>query len=61
MGSTMLCVIQLWRLGPLIGVPIAGAIIGASDCAYWGVAVFTGLCYCFAMVCFVAIRVAIVS
>lgn len=45
-------------LGTLIGVPIAGAIVGANGGAYWGVAVFTGLCYLCALVCFVAIRVA---
>lgn len=45
-------------LGTLIGVPIAGAIVGANGGAYWGVAIFTGLCYLCALVCFVAIRVA---
>lgn len=44
--------------GTLTGVPIAGAIIGANGGAYWGVAVFTAVCYFCALACFVAIRIA---
>lgn len=43
--------------GTLTGVPIAGAIISACDGAYWGAAVFTGVCYVCALVAFVAVRV----
>nr|POE79654.1 riboflavin transporter mch5 [Quercus suber] len=43
--------------GTLTGVPIAGAIIQACDGAYWGVAIFTGLCYVFALACFGMVRV----
>lgn len=44
--------------GTLTGVPIAGAIIEACGGDYWGVAVWTGLCYVLALVCFGAVRVA---
>jgi MFS family permease len=43
--------------GTLTGVPIAGAIISASGGWYWGVAVFTGLCYIGAGAAFGAVRV----
>ncbi|KAK3674076.1 hypothetical protein LTR78_005923 [Recurvomyces mirabilis] len=43
--------------GTLTGVPIAGAIIQASGGAYWGVALFTGLCYVCAGVAFTTVRV----
>ncbi|MCJ1421968.1 hypothetical protein MMC32_008335 [Xylographa parallela] len=44
--------------GTLTGVPIAGAIIEANGGAYWGVAIFTAVCYFCALTCFVTIRVA---
>lgn len=44
--------------GTLTGVPIAGVIIGANGGAYWGVAIFTAVCYFCALACFVAIRIA---
>lgn len=43
--------------GTLTGVPIAGAILAACDGHYWGVAIFTGLCYLCALACFGAVRV----
>lgn len=44
--------------GTLTGVPIAGVITGANGGAYWGVAIFTAVCYFCALACFVAIRIA---
>lgn len=43
--------------GTLTGVPIAGAIIRACGGEYWGVAVWTGLCYVWALAAFGAVRV----
>jgi MFS family permease len=43
--------------GTLTGVPIAGAIIEKNGGAYWGVVVFTALCYFCALICFMAVRV----
>jgi MFS family permease len=43
--------------GTLVSVPIAGAIIG-SNRLYWAGALFCGLCYTFALINFIAIRVA---
>ncbi|KAJ9629842.1 hypothetical protein H2203_002224 [Taxawa tesnikishii (nom. ined.)] len=44
-------------LGTLTGVPIAGALISACGGAYWGVVVFTGLCYVTGLAMFVIVRV----
>lgn len=41
----------------LTGIPIAGALIDAAGGSYWGVIVFTGLCYVASVMCFVAVRV----
>jgi len=38
-------------------VPIAGAIISACGGEYWGVAIFTGVCYVGALISFAAVRV----
>ncbi|KXL48313.1 MAG: hypothetical protein FE78DRAFT_105237 [Acidomyces sp. 'richmondensis'] len=43
--------------GTLTGVPIAGAIISACNGTFWGVAIFTGLCYVCAGLAFGAVRV----
>lgn len=43
--------------GTLTGIPISGAIISTSGGAYYGVALFTGLCYVCALACFTAVRV----
>ena len=43
--------------GTLTGIPIAGALISACGGAYWGVVVFTGLCYITATAAFIAVRV----
>ena len=46
--------------GCLVSIPIAGALIDAVDepgkRKFWGVAVFTGLCYVAATLCFVGAR-----
>ena len=48
--------------GILTGIPIAGALISATggppDERYWGVILFTGLCYVASVICFGWIRVA---
>ncbi|GAB7322448.1 hypothetical protein MBLNU13_g03389t1 [Cladosporium sp. NU13] len=43
--------------GTLTGIPICGAIISATDGAYWGVALWTALCYVLAFGCFATTRV----
>lgn len=43
--------------GTLTGIPICGAIISASGGEYWGVALWTALCYVLAFGCFAATRV----
>lgn len=52
----------LVSFGTLTGIPIAGALIsatgGAPDQSYWGVILFTGLCYIASTVCFAYVRVA---
>lgn len=44
-------------LGTLTGVPIAGALISTCGGAYWGAAIFTGLCYFCALGAFSAVRI----
>lgn len=44
-------------LGTLTGTPIAGAIISANGGAFWGITIWTGLCYLLALGCFGAVRV----
>lgn len=44
-------------IGTLTGIPIAGALIEACGGAYWGVALFTGVCYMIAIVAFGAARI----
>jgi MFS family permease len=43
--------------GTLTGIPICGAIISATGGAYWGVALWTAVCYVLAFGCFAATRV----
>ncbi|KAF1825303.1 MFS general substrate transporter [Dissoconium aciculare CBS 342.82] len=43
--------------GTLTGVPIAGALVTACNDQYWGVVIFTALCYAFALAAFTAVRV----
>lgn len=52
--STCYCIVSF---GTLTGIPIAGALISACDGAYWGVALFTGLCYVIALGAFAIVRV----
>ncbi|KAI9836718.1 MAG: hypothetical protein M1837_003267 [Sclerophora amabilis] len=44
-------------IGTLTGLPIAGQILAVNGGAYWGLIVFTGICYAGALVTFVAARV----
>lgn len=39
--------------GTLTGIPIAGSLIQAADGHYWGVVVWTGLCYIISLGCFI--------
>ena len=41
----------------LTGIPIAGEILSYDKGDYWGLIVFTGICYVAAFACFVAARV----
>ena len=41
----------------LTGIPIAGQILEYNHGDYWGLIVFTGLCYVAALACFIAARV----
>lgn len=43
--------------GTLTGTPIGGAIISATGGAYWGIAIWTGLCYMVSVTCFLIVRV----
>jgi len=43
--------------GVLTGIPIAGALINTCGGAYWGLVLFTGLCYLASISCFIAVRV----
>ncbi|KAJ8602592.1 hypothetical protein MRB53_042391 [Persea americana] len=43
--------------GTLTGIPIGGALISACHGAYWGTALFTGMCYVVALVAFAIVRV----
>ena len=43
--------------GCLTGIPIAGQILAMDKGDYWGLIVFTGVCYVAALSCFVAARV----
>lgn len=56
--ATCYCVVAI---GTLTGIPIAGALIEACDGAYWGVALFTGLCYVLSMVAYTIVRVRMVG
>ncbi|KAI9841835.1 MAG: hypothetical protein M1838_003410 [Thelocarpon superellum] len=42
--------------GSLTGIPIAGQIISMDNGSYWGLIVFTGMCYAGGLVAFVAAR-----
>jgi MFS family permease len=44
-------------LGTLTGLPIAGALLEACDGEYWGLVLFTGLCYIISYVAFSWVRV----
>jgi MFS family permease len=39
--------------GTLTGIPIAGSLISATGGHYWGVVVWTVLCYLVSLVCFI--------
>lgn len=42
--------------GCLTGIPIAGQILTVSRGSYWGLILFTGLCYVMGLACFMAAR-----
>lgn len=42
--------------GCLTGIPIAGQILTVSRGSYWGLILFTGVCYVMGLACFVAAR-----
>ncbi|KAL8965216.1 MAG: hypothetical protein Q9197_006620 [Variospora fuerteventurae] len=44
-------------IGCLTGIPIAGEILSLADGDYWGLIVFTGICYAAGMICFISARV----
>ncbi|KAH0357055.1 putative MFS monocarboxylate transporter, partial [Aureobasidium melanogenum] len=44
-------------LGTLTGLPIAGALLQACDGKYWGLVLFTGMCYIISYVAFSWVRV----
>ena len=41
----------------LTGIPIAGQILTACNGSYWGLILFTGMCYAGGLLCFAAARV----
>jgi MFS family permease len=45
----------------LVGLPMAGSIVSATEGRYWGLILFTGLLYCGSLVAFVAARVYVVG
>ena len=47
----------LVSIGCLTGVPIAGQILAVDGGEYWGVVVFTAMCYAGGLVCFISARV----
>lgn len=44
-------------ISALTGIPICGAIIASTHGTFWGVALWTSLCYALAMCCFAGVRV----
>lgn len=44
-------------IGTLTGNPIAGTIINTNNGAFWGIAVWTGLCYLIALAAFTTVRI----
>ena len=44
-------------VGCLTGIPIAGQILALDGGEYWGLVVFTAMCYAAGLVCFIAARV----
>ncbi|KAI4102537.1 MAG: hypothetical protein LQ345_007369 [Seirophora villosa] len=44
-------------IGCLTGIPIAGEILSVAGGDYWGLIVFTGMCYAAGMICFIGARV----
>ncbi|KAL8694614.1 MAG: hypothetical protein Q9218_000796 [Villophora microphyllina] len=47
----------LVSLGCLTGIPIGGQILSVNKGDYWGLIVFTGLCYAAGLICFITARV----
>ncbi|KAG9545158.1 hypothetical protein KCU79_g16629, partial [Aureobasidium melanogenum] len=44
-------------LGTLTGLPIAGALLEACNGRYWGLVLFTGMCYIISYIAFSWVRV----
>lgn len=44
-------------IGCLTGIPIAGQILAVDKGEYWGLVIFTSMCYAAGLVCFVTVRV----
>lgn len=44
-------------LGTLTGLPIAGALLEACNGKYWGLVLFTGMCYVISYIAFSWVRV----
>lgn len=47
----------LVSIGCLTGIPIAGQIVALDGGEYWGLVVFTSMCYAGGLVCFTTARV----
>lgn len=47
----------LVSFGTLTGLPIAGALLSACNNSYWGLVLFTGLCYVISCVAFTWVRI----
>lgn len=47
----------LVSFGTLTGLPIAGALLSTCHDSYWGLVLFTGLCYVVSAVAFTAVRI----
>ncbi|KAL9053821.1 MAG: hypothetical protein Q9162_004540 [Coniocarpon cinnabarinum] len=61
-GKYYATVYTLVSFGTLTGIPIAGSLIsvtdGPVDQSYWGVILFTGLCYVASVFCYAWVRIA---
>ena len=56
-GSWYATCYTIVSFGCLTGIPIAGQILATDGGRYWGLIIFTGMCYAGGLACFVAARV----